>query len=123
EHHVGALGAALVVGRGRQLARLDEGTDHAAFEQDSQPRATQPLRQRGGQERDADAREYHLPVAELASAKNGEQLGSAVGVLKEYRCSPRRVPPRAIRRSRSRPEIRSTISVRGRSARCIAASL
>ena len=63
EHHVGALRAALIVGRGRQLAGLDERADHPAFEQDRQAGAAQPLRQRGGQERDADAGEYHLPVA------------------------------------------------------------
>ncbi len=80
EHHVGALGAALIVGRGRQLARLDEGADHAAFEQDRQAGAAQPLRKRGGQQRNADAGEHHLPVAELPRAQDGEQLRRGVVV-------------------------------------------
>ncbi len=36
EHHVGALGATLVVGGWRQLAGLDKRADHAAFEQDGE---------------------------------------------------------------------------------------
>ena len=32
QHHVGALGAALVIGGWGQLARLNEGADHTALE-------------------------------------------------------------------------------------------
>ena len=80
EHHVGAPRAALLVGRGRQLARLDEGADDAALEQDGQAGTAQALRQRRRQQRDADAGEHHLPVLQLARAQNGEQLACGVGL-------------------------------------------
>ena len=51
QHHVGASRAALLVGRRRQLARLDESADRAALEQDGQPRRVQALRERGGEQR------------------------------------------------------------------------
>ena len=78
QHHIGAPRAALIVGRGRKLAGLDERADDAAFEEDGKPRAAQPLRQGRGQERNADARENDLAVAELARAQDGEQLGGGI---------------------------------------------
>ena len=71
QHHVGALGAALIVGRGRKLSRLDEGADDAALEQDGEPRAAQTLRKRCREQRDAYAGEHRLPIAELARAQDG----------------------------------------------------
>jgi hypothetical protein len=49
EHHVGAAGAALLVGRGRQFARFDKGADYAALEQNGEAWGVQPLRQGCGQ--------------------------------------------------------------------------
>ena len=80
----------LIVGGGRQLARLDECADHAAFEKDRQAGTAQPLRQRGGQKRDTDAREYHLSVLELTSAQDGEQLGGVALRLSIINASPAR---------------------------------
>src|SRR6185369_16780414 len=39
EHHIGAPRAALLVGGGRELARLDEGTDRPTLEEDGKARA------------------------------------------------------------------------------------
>src|SRR5215204_976024 len=66
QHHIGALGAALVVGRGWKLPGLNEGTDHAALKQDRETGAIEPLRERGSEQRDSDAREHHLAVLQLA---------------------------------------------------------
>src|ERR1700737_527832 len=68
EHHVGADRATLIVGRGRQLPRLDERADDAAFEQDGQARAAQALCEGRSEERNADAREYNLAVTRRARA-------------------------------------------------------
>ena len=97
QHHVGALGAALVVGRWRQLAGLDEGADDAALEQDGQPRAVQPLRQRGGEQRNADAGEHHLAVPELPRAQHRQHFGRRVMALalSHCRCSGRAGSPPA----------------------------
>ena len=70
QHHIGALGAALVVGRGWKLPGLNEGTDHAALKQDRETGAIEPLRERGSEQRDTDAREHHLAVLQLARAEN-----------------------------------------------------
>ncbi len=70
ENHVGARGAALIVGRRRQLARLDERADHAALEQDREPGAAQALRQRRREQRNAHAGKHHLAVPELPRAQN-----------------------------------------------------
>ena len=78
QHHVGARGAALIVGRWRQLARFDKGADDAAFEQDGEARTMQPLRERGRKQRNSDAGEDHHAVLELARAQDCEQFARRV---------------------------------------------
>ena len=80
EHHIRALGAALVVGRRRKLAGLDEGADDAALEQDREARTVQSLRQRRGKQRNADAGEHDLPVLKLARAQDRQHFGGRTGV-------------------------------------------
>ena len=78
EHHVGAARAALLVGRRRQFPRLDKGADRAALEQDGEAGSVQPLRQGRRQQRDADAGENDLPVAQQPRADHREQLACGV---------------------------------------------
>ena len=66
EDHVRACRAALIVGRRRQSAGLDERADHAALEQDRQARTPQALRERRGEERNADSGKHDLAVLEVA---------------------------------------------------------
>ena len=88
QHHIGALGAALVVGRGWKLPGLNEGTDHAALKQDRETGAIEPLRERGSEQRDTDAREHHLAVLQLARGENRKQLRRRMNArLSHRRCS------------------------------------
>ena len=119
QHHVGALGAALLVGGGRQLARLDEGADHAALEQDGEAGAAQALRQRRRQQRDADAGEHDLPVLQLPRAQDRQQLAKRCGAWLSVIVD---APAPAARRNDfvhadQRRESRSRISARRRAAR------
>ena len=75
ENHVRAAGAALLVGRRRQLSRHDKRTKGPALEQDGQSRSVHPLRKRCRQKRNADTRENDLAVIEKPTAHDRQQLG------------------------------------------------
>ena len=62
------------------LTILFEGGVIGAFEQDREAGTAEALRQRRGQQRDADPGEHHLPVLELARAQDREQLAGGVGL-------------------------------------------
>ena len=124
EHHVGALGAALVVGGRGKLAGFHESPDHAAFEQDRQARAAQPLRERGGQQRNAHPGEHHLPFLELAGAQDGQRFLRIVAIgFSHCRCSCRAGSPRAAPQRRSGTDSRSMIWARRHGGRDICACL
>src|SRR6185437_15577098 len=95
ENHVSALRAPLIVGRWRQLARLDEGADHATLEQNGEARTAQTLSERGGEQRHADARENDLSILELARGENRQHFGRRMArSVSHCRCSSRgRTPP------------------------------
>jgi hypothetical protein len=88
QHHVGAPCATLFVGRGRQFTGLDEGADRAALEEDGEARGVQSLCQGRGQERNADAGEHGLAVAQQPGAHHRQQLARRMaGDANRHRCS------------------------------------
>src|SRR5262249_7738829 len=122
ENHIGPYGAALVIGRRRQLPWLDKGADDAAFEQDGEAGATQPLGESRGQQWNSHAGKYQLSVAELAWAQHGQQLRRGMDLyLKHHRCLAPSGRARAARRCRSSRETRSTTWGRRRTVQDIAA--
>ena len=88
EHHIGTLGAALVVGRRRKLARLDKRTDDTTLEQNGEGRTTRPLRERRSQQGCSDSREDNLSVTQLTCAQDRKYLGRRIVMpLSHCKCS------------------------------------